>query len=247
MYKCKKGLVFMNFNFKKYETQLVKELTQITNYTLIHGHRLDKLPASAGRVGATISDYLQDAFVKYLHNPILKNELHVSNLSDPEAAPAAKTKNPWDARCDFNFINRKENIWLDYKALDINKVDSNPDIGTPNKVIKFIKHGGFYIIFLLIYYDKDKETGHFHYVQYKHHWSNVYPLKDVSHSHTMRVNPKPQMQVNMNADPEYRTRTEFINMLCEKLKESYKRTLKRTKNKMSKLDEEREEMLKMQK
>jgi len=46
-------------------------------------------------------------------------------------------------------------------------------------------------------------------------------LKDVNHS--FRLNPKPQLQVNISAEPEYRTREEFIKLLFQKMQESYTR------------------------
>ena len=44
--------------------------------------------------------------------------------------------------------------------------------------------------------------------------------------HSVRRNPKNQLQVCISTEPEYRTREEFIDLLFSKLKESYYRQIK---------------------
>ena len=51
----------------------------------------------------------------------------------------------------------------------------------------------------------------------------IYFLKDINH--TFRRNPKNQLQVNISAKPELRTRVEFINLLFDKIEESHKRQI----------------------
>jgi len=51
----------------------------------------------------------------------------------------------------------------------------------------------------------------------------IYFLKDISS--TFRRNPKNQLQVNISAKPEERSREDFINVLFEKIGESHKRQI----------------------
>lgn len=226
------------FNFKDYEQHLTSTFTSIISSIITTDRKLNKLPASAGRIGATISDYLQEDFVNYVNGP--QNSVS-DELYNAEEAPKEKTKNPFDARCSFSYNGRTEEIWLDFKALNVDKVDSNPDIGTPYKVIKFIKEGNFYILFIIVYYDKDNNNN-FKYTKYEGKYTNTYLLKDVSSS--MRVNPKPQMQVNMKAKPEYRTREEFIELLSDKLTQSYERTEEKVQKRREELKDLKKDMYK---
>lgn len=226
------------FNFKDYEQHLISTLTTVISSIIITDSKLNKLPASSGRIGATISDYLQEDFVNYVNDS--KSPI-ANELSSASEAPKEKTKNPFDAKCSFDYDGRHEEIWIDFKALNIEKVDSNPDIGTPYKVIKFINDGNFYIVFIIVYYDKD-QNNNFKYTKYEGKYTNIYLLKDVSSS--MRVNPKPQMQVNMKSVPEYRTREEFIELIGDKLSESYDRTEKNLQKRRKNLKGLKKDMLK---
>ena len=69
-----------------------------------------------------------------------------------------------------------------------------------------------------------------------------YFLKDVSS--TVRRNTKNQLQVNISAEPEYRTRSEFITFFIEKLKEGYERQIKLAKERMNKIESIKEELQK---
>ncbi|WP_373479153.1 hypothetical protein [Geminocystis sp.] len=85
--------------------------------------------SAKSRAGAEISDWLEDRFVEYtINHQYLKNS---------ESAPKGNTKNPWDARTFFDFNDLKEEIWIDFKAFKTSGEDSNPDIGTPDKIIKW--------------------------------------------------------------------------------------------------------------
>ena len=58
---------------------------------------------------------------------------------------------------------------------------------------------------------------------------NVIFLKNIHHS--VRVNPKPQLQVNFKMPEEYRTKKEFIDLLETKYYESLERITKNVASK----------------
>lgn len=218
-------------DFKIYEEKLCKEILMIVESIITANLKLN-IRARA-RAGAEISDYLEEQFVLYI-------EQNGHNyLYNAVQSPRGATKNPWDAKCQFYFMNRNEEIWIDFKAFKISSKDSNPDIGTPNKVIKFIKEGNFYLIFVLVYYDEEDDGLKF--VKYDNHYSRVYPLKNVNS--TFRLNPKPQLQVNIAAEPEYRTRKEFIDLLMKKHEESYQRQQESLQRKVENLNNIHEELI----
>ena len=186
-----------------------------------------KLPISSkSRAGAEISDWIEKAFVEELK--INK----VNDLISAESAPKGKTKHPWDARVFFSIGGIKEEIWIDFKAIKINHLDSNRDIGTPTKFYSFLESGGFYILYIFVYYE-EIENG----LQFKKH-ENVfvksYFLKDINKS--FRRNPKNQLQVNISAEPSYRTRENFIKLLMTKELESYERQLIRANENIKKIN-----------
>ena len=207
---------------REYEDLIRKEITSLVECIIYN----KKLTISANsRAGAEISDWLEDQFVK--------STLKHKYLKDAEGAPKGKTKNPWDVRCFFELNGHKEEIWIDFKAFKLSGSDSNPDIGTPNKVIKFIERGGFYLLYVHVYYEKFK-TG-LKFISQDGKTVKSYFLKDVSS--TFRRTPTNQLQVNIHASPTYRSREEFIDLLIEKLKESLARQLLKAKKKLEETDE----------
>lgn len=150
-------------------------------------------------------------------------------------SPKGATKNPFDV-C-FNYRNKNINfddlIWGDIKATKHSYADSNPDLGTPEKVIKFILDGHFYLLFVFLEYNatEDNQTqfiafddGRYVHCQF---------LKDIHHS--VRINPKPQFQVNINELEEYRSREEFLSLFYEKYKESIDRNIAKQEKKKAEL------------
>ena len=113
---------------REYENLVREKITSVIE-SIISENGILNISAKS-RAGAEISDWLEEAFV-------IATKKH-EFLANSEAAPKGKTKNPWDARCFFNFNNHKEEIWIDFKAFKLSGNDSNPDIGTPYKIIKFI-------------------------------------------------------------------------------------------------------------
>lgn len=195
-----------------------------------------ELPISAkSRAGAEISDWLEEKFVEHT----IDNDF----FEGSEGAPKGSTKNPWDARTKFVLDGHKEEIWIDFKAFKITSADSNPDIGTPNKIIKLINEGKFYHAFIHVFYEATDNGLKF--VKLNDSYSKLYFLKDISS--TFRRNPKNQLQVNLSAPSEYRTREEFIKLLMDKIKESHQRQIEISNKALKKLDEITEELLKANK
>ena len=214
---------------QKFENLILSQLDNVVTNII---KSTKTLPISAkARAGAEISDWLEKEFVK-------KTQNH-QYFSNSESAPEGKTKNPWDARTFFKINQITEEIWIDFKAIKITSADSNPDIGTPNKVIKFIEQGNFYLAFVYVYYQPIK-TG-LEFVKNNNKFTKIYFLKDIHHS--FRRNPKNQLQINISKDKEYRSREEFINLLFEKLEESHQRQINISTKKLSELSDEKQNLL----
>jgi hypothetical protein len=199
-------------DIKNFEKFIIEEFDKLI-LQIIKDYPELNISAKA-RAGAEVSDFLEEKFVEYSS----KNKF----FKDSEQSPRGATKNPWDARTMFCFKNIQEIIWIDFKALKISGKDSNPDIGTPNKIINFIKEGNFYLVYIYVFYEETKKGLKF--VKINNSYTESYFLKDINH--TFRRNPKNQLQVNMSAPPEYRTRKEFVKLLMRKIKESHERQIK---------------------
>jgi hypothetical protein len=208
---------------KQFEDLIINELTKVVD-SIIKANLTLNISAKS-RAGAEISDWLEEKFVeltkkhKYFHNS--------------EAAPKGSTKNPWDARTKFKIDKVEEELWIDFKAFKITSVDSNPDIGTPNKIIKLINDGNFYHAFIHVFYES--ESNGLKFVTLNGGYTKLYFLKNISS--TFRRNPKNQLQVNISAPSEYRTREEFIKLLITKIKESHERQIKISKKALKGIDE----------
>lgn len=83
------------------------------------------------------------------------------------------------------------------------------------------------------------------FVKYSDSYSKLYFLKDISS--TFRRNPKNQLQVNISAPSEYRTREQFIKVLISKIKESHKRQIKISNKALEEIDEVEKKLLKSNK
>lgn len=199
-------------DIQEYEALILSELK------IVIEEILSKNPnpniSAKSRAGAEISSLLEEEFVKFTANHnYFKNSI---------ASPNGATKNPWDAMTHFCVKGHEELIWIDFKAVKVSSADSNPDIGTPDKIFNLINSGYFYLVYIFVYYQEIKEGLKF--VQNAdNEMIKIYFSKDISH--TFRRNPKNQLQVNISAKPELRTRVEFINLLFEKIEESHKRQI----------------------
>lgn len=195
---------------QKLELLIKKDIESIFNNILKEHNYIFPISAKS-RSGAEISDYLEDSFVEYLsRNP------H-NRVYNPKSAPKGATKNPFD----FCFNYKNENfgfddlIWGDIKATKKSYEDSNPDLGTPEKIIKFIMDGHFCLIF--VFFEQEATLNNqieflsFDDKRYVH----CQFLKDINHS--VRINPKPQFQVNIHEPEEYRIRNEFLEFYNNKI------------------------------
>ena len=222
---------------RKFE-ELMKQDVE-TFFTNILKEHDNILPISAkSRSGAEISDYLEDGFVEYLNRNPHKR------IYNPKGAPKGATKNPYDFCFNYKYKgnNFDDLIWGDIKASKFSYADSNPDLGTPEKVIKFIMDGHFYLMFVFLEYESTNdnqikfipfEDGRYVHCQF---------LKDVNHS--VRINPKPQFQVNIHEPEEYRTRSEFLKLFYTKYQESIDRNIAKQMKKKAELHNRFETMKK---
>ena len=110
------------------------------------------------------------------------------------------------------------------------------------KIIKFILDGHFYLLFVFLEYEAtdDNQTKFITFSDGK--YVHCQFLKDIHH--TVRINPKPEVQVNINEPEEYRTREEFLELFYTKYKESIDRIIAKQEDKKSKLDKRFSDMRK---
>jgi hypothetical protein len=199
-------------DIKEFEDLINKTISSVV-VSIIDKNKILNISAKS-RAGAEISDFLETQFV------ILANSNR--HLLNAEQSPKGATKNPWDAKVHFKYENHLEEIWIDFKAIKIDQLGSNPDIGTPTKIVNFIQNGGFYLLYIYVFY-RETDNG-LEFCKVNDSFVKSYFLKDVHCS--VRRNPKNQLQVCISTEPEYRTREEFIDLLFSKLKESYYRQIK---------------------
>ena len=115
---------------KKYEDDLINELELVVKGIISENPKLNIAVKKGERVGDAISKFFEDNFVA-------KTQNHKC-FSNSEASPTGKTKNPWDARTDYTVQGFKQDVWIDFKAVNVDNDDTNPDSGTPDKIIKHI-------------------------------------------------------------------------------------------------------------
>jgi len=220
-------------DIKNFENLIIEEVNKAVLNIIDDFQELNI--SAKSRAGAEISDFLEDKFVDYTKN----NEFFKNSKKSPKGA----TKNPWDIKTVFCLNNLRETIWIDFKALKTSGKDSNPDIGTPNKIINFIKEGNFYLMYVYVFYEETANGLKF--VKVNDSYTKSYFLKDIHH--TFRRNPKNQLQVNMYELSEYRTREEFIKLLVKKIKESHERQIKISEKALQKLPEQEKVLFKKNK
>ena len=202
-------------DIKKFESLIIANLDDVVE-KIIKSEPILNIPVKKGeRVGDGISKHLEREFVN-------KTEKH-AYFKNSEASPEGKTKNPFDVQTMFKYKGHEELIWIDFKAINIENADSNPDSGTPDKVITLMEKGFFYLAYILVYYEGINQGRDLQFVKRDNKYVKSYFLKNVSS--TMRITPANQMQVNGSAEPEERTREEFLDFLLLKKIESNKRKL----------------------
>lgn len=187
------------------------------------------LPITAvSRQGEEISKFLEKRFAEYI------DRIGHERISDAKASPDGSTKSPYDFCFNYEKENFNDLIWGDIKATNIAYKDSNPDLGTPEKIIQFIMDGHFYILYVFIEY-KDCNNSTVKIIQNNEgSFVRCQLLKDIHHS--VRINPKPQLQVNIHKPEEYRTKLEFVKLLKKKYEESIQRNIEKQKRKQENLD-----------
>ena len=210
-------------DIKKYETNLISELETIINDIIAETPKLNIAVKKGERVGDAISKFFESNFVEQTKNH--------SEFSNSEASPTGKTKNPWDARTDYTIQGFTQDIWIDFKAVNVENDDSNPDSGTPDKIIKHIQNNNFYLVYIYVYYKGNNDKLEF--VKKGDKFVKSYFLKDISL--TFRITPANQMQVNYSEEAVYRTREEFLELLLLKKIESNKRKLKKATQELENL------------
>lgn len=211
-------------DIKEYEDLVREDITKKIR-DIIESNR--KLPIQAkSRAGAEISDFLESTFVDSTKGN--------DTLTRSEKSPEGKTKNPWDARTFHRIKDHEEEVWIDFKAFKVTGRDSNPDIGTPDKLFAFMEEGGFYLLYIHVFY-KETEEGGIEFVERNGEMVKSYYLKDVHSS--FRRTPANQLQINIDAPPQYRTREEFIKLLNSKLLESYQRQIEKAQKRKQKITE----------
>lgn len=202
-------------DIKEYEALITSQLDELVVNIINANPKLSIAVKKGERVGDGISKYLESKFVEFTKEH--------KYFRDSVASPEGKTKNPFDVQTFFEINNHRELLWIDFKAINIDNEDTNPDSGTPDKVLTLMNSGYFYLVYILVYY-KGNDTG-LDFVKNNEIFVKSYFLKDVSS--TMRITPANQMQVNGFAEPMYRTREEFLDFLLLKKIESNERKLKK--------------------
>jgi hypothetical protein len=210
-------------DIKEYEALIITQLNNVVERIICNSPNLAIAVKKGERVGDGISKYLENKFVEF-------TKKH-GYFKDSLASPEGKTKNPFDVQTIFEIKNHCELLWIDFKAINVDNDDTNPDSGTPDKVLTLMNNGHFYLAYILVYY-KGNETG-LEFVKHNDLFVKSYFLKDVSN--TMRITPANQMQVNGFAEPIYRTREDFLKFLLQKKIESNERKLKKAREELKNL------------
>lgn len=219
-------------NYKDLESKIKEDITHIFNKIIENNNFVLNITANS-RVGAEISDFLENEFIKYEKN----NDRF--NVSEFQSSDKRNTKSPFDFKFKYSLNEFKDVIWGDIKATKRTQSDSNPDLGTPSKLINFIKEGHFYILFVFVEYIQTENGIKFVKLNNNSYVKCIF-LKDFDD--TLRINPKPQFQININFKEKYRTHLEFLSLFKRKYKESLKRNIQKAEDKLSKLDTEFERL-----
>ena len=214
----------------KLEEELISIIDKIVNDIIKKNLKLNI--SAKSRAGAEISDYLEKSFeqtAKKITNKFIRIQ----------PSPDGATKNPWDLKFQFKINSHLEEIWIDFKAIKISSVDSNPDIGTPKKLFDLIGDGFFYIVYVYVFYDEDGNGLKFEKKDNK--YTKTYLLKDISK--TFRRTPTNQLQVNASSIPEKRSRKEFLEILFKKIEESYKRQIEKSTKELKGIEDKKKDIL----
>lgn len=212
-------------NIQDFENLILTELKKVVENIITKNPTLAIAVTKGERQGDAISKILETAFVNETQNH--------QYFSNSKTSPQGKTKNPFDVETYFSYKTHKELVWIDFKAVNIDNLDSNPDSGTPDKIIKLIQNGSFYLAYVFVFYQgANAQLG---FVKKDNEFVKAYFLKDINP--TVRITPANQLQVNYSKPPIYRTRAEFIKFLAEKKKQSFERRLNDAKQDLEKIEQ----------
>lgn len=200
---------------REYEKLIISELNSTVGEIIRANPELAIAVKRGERVGDAISKFLENKFVEFTKEH--------KYFRDSLASPLGKTKNPFDVQTFFEIKQHRELLWVDFKAINVDNKRTNPDSGTPNKVLTLMNSGFFYLVYIFVFY-KGNETG-LMFVKHDNVFVKSYFLKDISN--TMRITPANQMQINGFEKPTYRTREAFFEFLLQKKIESNERKLEK--------------------
>lgn len=210
-------------DIKQYEELIIVQLNDVVEKIINDSPKLTITVKKGERVGDGISKFLENKFVEFTK----EHDFFRDSLPSPEG----KTKSPFDVQTIFEINNHRELLWIDFKAINLDNENSNPDSGTPDKILDLIDKGYFYLAYIFVYY-RGNETG-LEFVKYNDIFVKSYFLKDISN--TMRITPANQMQVNVYEEPIYRTREDFLYFLLQKKIESNERKLRKAEKELENL------------
>ena len=209
-------------DIQEYEELIIKELEKLVKEIISQNPKLPIAVKRGERVGDAISKFLETKFVEFTQ----KHTFFTNSI----ASPQGKTKNPFDVETVFEIDEHQELIWIDFKAVNLENQDTNPDSGTPDKVITLMQNGNFYLAYIIIYYKGLSKNEGLEFVKHNDLVVKSYFLKNVSA--TMRITPANQMQVNGFSEPLYRNREEFLDFWLKKKIESNERKFKKAKQEL---------------
>lgn len=192
--------------------ELVKSKIKTVFESIITDNLILHISAKS-RVGAEVSEYLQEKFVDYTtNNPF---------LSESRSAPPDATKNPWDAQTIFSLPTHNEIIWIDIKSIKLSpdrQTQSSPDMGSANKIYKMLEQGLVYLTYVLVYYTP--VDGGLQFVTNQDgEYVKVFFLKDINSKFSR--NYKNQLSVDIFLPEEKRTTTECFTLMHNKMRESF--------------------------
>ena len=209
---------------KSIENDIITEMEHII-LDIIQNEKIElKVAGKKDRVGASISSFLEEKFCEYVlskYNDKFKN---------PKSAPKNKTKNPWDAKFDYKYNEQLIHIWIDFKSINKDMEDSNPDMGSSDKIFKMAEENVFFLLYVEVYYTINKNNN----IVLDKDKIKIYFLHNIANSY--RRTPTNQMQVNINESPIFdRTFKDFLKLHSQKLQESYKREIDKINKKVNQL------------
>lgn len=213
---------------KTYEALLKLEVQNLVNRIIQETPVLPIDVKQGERVGDSISKFLENKFVDYANQ--------TSNFLNTQFSPIGKTKNPWDVETTFNHQDHKELVWIDFKAINIENDNSNPDSGTPNKVFELmLVQNSFYLMYVVVFYKGLGPNQGLEFMEYEGQKVKTLLLKDVEQH--MHITPANQIQFNIFASENYRTRDEFLKFFFDKLVQCNERRIEDAQQKLQLLRE----------